>query len=523
VSVVVVTGGGAGIGAAIAEEVGRQGAFVVTMDPLVSLDGSEQLPAPEETTAGRIVAAGGQARASNVSVTDADAVCALFDGLVDEFGAVDGVINVAGISRPTSFTGGSDDDWRSVLDVHLNGYRNILEAALPVMADARHGRILGVTSGSGWRFGDAGAYGCAKRAVASLTWQLGWQTPPGVSINAMSPIAVTRMVTAALERVQAAGGAKSAAAAGPLLGTMPQPEELGPVGAYLVSDAFAWCTGEVVFAGGPEVAVVEQPRLLEMVRTDDVRSLAHAFETVGGAWAAAEKSQLSGGGSNPRFPDAFGDAVGDLPGGVATTCAVVSDRRDVAAAVTAAFEARKVACTTVAAPDALAAGGPFDAVVVALAGTPRAEAKTEWERTLIEHEGIVDAIDTDARWARAVADHAASTDRPVRLVTLSDATTSGGRSRAQAAAQHSRPSRKSTGDRVAAFAVSVESADARSVGEFAAYLACSPDAVGLSGAELVAGDGWVGLRSHPRPSASLVFGGGALPDWFDSALRGMVR
>ena len=62
--VVVVTGGGGGIGAAIAESLGRTGAFVVTVDPLVSVDGSERLPQPEETTAGRIVAAGGAARAS---------------------------------------------------------------------------------------------------------------------------------------------------------------------------------------------------------------------------------------------------------------------------------------------------------------------------------------------------------------------------------------------------------------------------------------------------------------------------
>src|SRR5262245_58371656 len=102
--VVVVTGGGGGIGAAVAEELGRRGRFVVTVDPMVSVDGSEQRPAPEETTAGRIVAAGGSARASALSVTDRDGVRSLFEELVAEFGRVDGVVNVAGITRPTGFT-----------------------------------------------------------------------------------------------------------------------------------------------------------------------------------------------------------------------------------------------------------------------------------------------------------------------------------------------------------------------------------------------------------------------------------
>src|SRR4029450_11026339 len=84
--VVVVTGGAAGIGAAIAEEVARTGAFVVTVDPGVTLDGSARLDASAEpTTADRIVAAGGRARASNTSVTDATAVETLFAELVDEF------------------------------------------------------------------------------------------------------------------------------------------------------------------------------------------------------------------------------------------------------------------------------------------------------------------------------------------------------------------------------------------------------------------------------------------------------
>src|SRR5213079_1253484 len=163
---------------------------------------------------------------------DGDAVRDEIERIVKEDGRLDAVVNVAGISRPSGFATGTEDDWRKVLAVHLDGYRNILDAALPVMAEAGRGRILGVTSGSGWRPADAGAYSCAKRAVAALTWELGRCAPEGVVVNAMSPIAVTRMVTAALARVPASGSAGGSSSTGGLsLGAMPQPEELGPLGA----------------------------------------------------------------------------------------------------------------------------------------------------------------------------------------------------------------------------------------------------------------------------------------------------
>ncbi len=191
-----------------------------------------------------------------------------------------------------------------MLAVHLEGYLNVLDAALPLMAAAGHGRVLGVTSGSGWRAADAGAYSCAKRAVAALTWQLGRQAPPGVTVNAMSPIAATRMVAAAVERARQAG--KVAGGGGLSLGSMPGPEDLGPLGAYLVGDGFGWCTGRVLFAGGPEVAVVDEPRLLEVVRSDEVVSLARVLDAViPRAFARAEANQASGGGGNPRFGPIF--------------------------------------------------------------------------------------------------------------------------------------------------------------------------------------------------------------------------
>ncbi len=519
--VVVVTGGGGGIGAAIAESLGGTGAFVVAVDPLVSVDGSEQLPPPEETTAGRIVAAGGAARACGTSVTDGPGIHQLFGELADEFGGLDAVINVAGISRPTGFAKGTDDDWLSVLAVHLDGYRNVLNAALPLMATAGHGHVLGVTSGSGWRAADTGAYGCAKRAVAALTWQLGRHAPDGVVINAISPIAATRMVTAALGRAGSPGGS---ATGGLALGSMPAPEDLGPLGAHLVGAGFESCRGRVLFAGGSEVAVIDEPRLIEVVRIDDVPSTARVLDvatTV--SLVPAEERQVSGGGSNARFGSSFDEpATDEPPAATATSCAVACDQPDVARSMSDALRARGVTCHVADSPSALADIDGIDAVVVAVAGRRSgAGDDPDWKHILDDHEDIVERIHADARWVRAVGDLAEANDRPIRLVTVIDATDAGGRSRAQASAQLARAGRKATGDRVLAFSVSAESHDAPA--ELVAHLVCHPAAAGLAGAELVSSAGWFGLRSHPRPIGSISFGGPELPRWFDDALREVVH
>ena len=531
--VAVVTGGGGGIGAAIAEELGRGGWFVVTVDPLVTLDGSERLPEPAETTAGRIVAAGGAARASSVSVTDGEAVSGLFRELVDEHGGLDAVVNVAGITRPTFFAQGTEEDWLAVLTVHLGGYLNVLDAALPLMAVAGHGHVLGVTSGSGWRAADAGAYSCAKRAIAALTWQLGRRAPPGVTVNAMSPIAATRMVAAALERARQAG---RTGGGGISFLTMAGPEDLGPLGAYLVDDGFGWCSGRVLFVGGSEVAIIDEPRLLEVVRSDKAVSLDRVLEAViPRALATAETSQVSDGGGNPRFGPIFDEpASAEVASAPVRSCAVVTDRPGFAASLTAALEARSVTCHRLGvahsfsdAADALRsvvdATGPVDAIVVAPAGNQRTDDSTDgWERVLAEHHGIVEHIHADAGWARAAAEYAAGAGRPVHLVTLTDAVTTGGRSRAQASAQLARAAAGATDGRVTAFAASIETSEEEvgpPVGALVAYLFSHPEARALAGAELAIGAGWIGLRNHPRPRGSITYGGPAVPDWLDGTLR----
>jgi NAD(P)-dependent dehydrogenase (short-subunit alcohol dehydrogenase family) len=556
--VAVVTGGAVGIGAAIAEELGRQGAYVVTVDPGVAVDGRPQSGddgAP--STAQRIVDAGGRARASSISVTDADAVHALFAQLVDEFGTLDAVVNVAGISRATGFAHGAEDDWRAVLSVHVDGYLTVLRAALPIMTAAGRGRILGVTSGSGWRAADAGAYSCAKRAVAALTWQIGRVVPHGVTVNALSPLAATRMVLGALSRQAGAGnrGGRDAATGGVDLATsVPPPEHLGPVGAYLAGDDFAsWSSGQIVYSNGAEVSPVGPPRVLEVVPASGFKSLSRALEVLTpAALAPAEAAQVSNGGGNPRLAALLDDSAADEADAPAAgrRCVIVADRAAWGDALADALGAAGFECTGIGAWHGAATGptevadtfdgaigqlagvardaGGIDAVVVAITGDGSASAPAdapEWQRVLAEHDGITDRIRVDAAWVRAVSELATADERAVRVVTVVGAASSGGKSRAQSATQLSRSAHSATADLVDAFAISVETADPSArgtVADAAAFLASSTGASALSGAELVVEGDWLGLRSHPHPLGTVTYGGPDVPAWLDGALREMA-
>jgi len=148
-----------------------------------------------------------------------------------------------------------------------------------------------------------------------------------------------------------------------------------------------------------------------------------------------------------------------------------------------------------------------------------------WAGALAEHGGIVPGIHGDAGWARAAADYAAGAARPVRLVTLTDAVTAGGRSRAQASAQLARAAGGATEGRVTAFAASIEASEKEAgppVSELVAHLLGHPDATALAGAELAVGAGWLGLRSHPRPVGSVTYGGPAVPHWLDATIREVI-
>jgi hypothetical protein len=233
-------------------------------------------------------------------------------------------------------------------------------------------------------------------------------------------------------------------------------------------------------------------------------------------------------------------AVGSAPEpGPARTCVIVTDDDEWGAVIGEALASQGVTCVGAgtkpaqgfaAAAEQIAQtardNGPVDAVVVALVhGNGGGNAGDPWQKVLDEHEGIAENVRTDAGWVRAVSDYSAQADRPVRVVTVTNAASSAGRSRAQAAAQLARAGHMASSGRIDAFAISVETAEEserRTVADLVTHLVRNADSGALSGAELVVASGWFGLRSHPSPAATVSFGGPAIPDWLDGTLRTIV-
>ena len=256
------------------------------------------------------------------------------------------------------------------------------------------------------------------------------------------------------------------------------------------------------------------------------------------ALLAAETQQASAGGSNPRFAGIY-DALAP----VASTskdvesCAIISDRPAVAAALRTALQDCSISCY-----QADVAHG-FEGVSRSISpwskGTvpstrslshcrvtlvPQARSKagsTCWPTTA----ACSSRCTSMPRDSRAVADYTAAADRPVRLLLLTEATTPAGLSRAQAAAQLARVLAPATKGRLTAFTVGLESDGpeaARTAGELTARLFALADVAPLAGAELAVHDDWLGLRSHPRPIGTVTYGGPTIPSWLDAALREIV-
>ena len=192
--VAIVTGAGGGIGKEHALELARRGAKVVVNDLGGNVDGSGASDAANEVVE-LIKSEGGEAISNGASVTDLDAVKAMVNQTMEEWGRIDILVNNAGILRDKSFHKVTLDDFNLVMDVHFQGSLNCTHSIFPIMREQEYGRIIFTSSASGvyGNFGQTN-YGSAKMAMIGLmnTLKLEGQNK-NIFTNSITPVAYTRM------------------------------------------------------------------------------------------------------------------------------------------------------------------------------------------------------------------------------------------------------------------------------------------------------------------------------------------
>ncbi|WP_445186543.1 SDR family oxidoreductase [Pseudonocardia sp. Cha107L01] len=203
--VAVITGAGRGIGREHALLFAAEGASVVVNDLGGNNDGSGADTGPAQEVADEITAAGGSAVANTDNVATWAGAKALVEQAVAEFGKLDVVVNNAGILRDAFLAGIEEQQWDSVIAVHLKGHAAVLHhAAAYWKAQSKagnqpNGAVINTCSASGVTLPNAGQanYGAAKAGIAALTLVAAEELERyGVRVNAIAPIARTRLTLA---------------------------------------------------------------------------------------------------------------------------------------------------------------------------------------------------------------------------------------------------------------------------------------------------------------------------------------
>ena len=238
--VALVTGGGAGIGAACSERLAAEGATVVVLDRDI---------AAAEQAAAAIRDAGGAASSAAADVSNWEEVDDAVERVVKEYGALHVAVNNAGISGPQApLPEYPIDGWRTVLSVNLDGVFYCLRAELRQMLTAATGAIVNVGS----MFSVTGrtgvpAYVAAKHAVLGLTRAAALEcAATGVRVNAVGPGRTATPMMAASQDAETVARLVAEVPAG-RLGT---PEEIAAVVAFLCSDDASYVTGAFYSADG---------------------------------------------------------------------------------------------------------------------------------------------------------------------------------------------------------------------------------------------------------------------------------
>jgi len=203
--VAVVTGAGGGLGREYALLLASRGARVVVNDTGGSTAGEGADEGPAENMAREIRDLGGEATADTHSVATPEGGKAVVHTALDAYGTVDIVVNNAGILRDAPFHDMTADLLDPVVDVHLKGAFFVTQPAWDVMREQGYGRVVNTTSAAGL-LGTANKsnYGAAKTGLIGLTRVLAAEgAAHGIRVNAVAPIALTRMLTQSMSRTGA--------------------------------------------------------------------------------------------------------------------------------------------------------------------------------------------------------------------------------------------------------------------------------------------------------------------------------
>ncbi|MEO7059500.1 MAG: SDR family oxidoreductase [Lapillicoccus sp.] len=251
--VIIVTGAGGGLGRSHALEFARRGGKVLVNDLGGTLDGTGGSASAAQRVVDEIVALGGEAVPNGDSVATSQGGAAIVQAALDAFGRVDVVVNNAGILRDKAFHKMDVAMIDAVIDVHLKGAFHVSQPAFQHMRAQGYGRIVNTTSASGLfgNFGQAN-YGAAKAGLAGLTRVLAIEgARNGIMVNAIAPIAATRMTTDVLGD----------------LGERVGPEYVSPLVAYLAHEDCS-VSGHVYSVAGGRVARIVMAETEGVVLSD---------------------------------------------------------------------------------------------------------------------------------------------------------------------------------------------------------------------------------------------------------------
>ena len=236
--VALVTGASRGIGAAIAQELGNQGATVI--GTATTVGGAENINTSFK-------AAGIKGLGMALDVNDATQIAAVLKEIAEKFGDVSILVNNAGITKDTLLMRMGDEDWDAVLSTNLKSVFSMSKAVLRPMMKARVGRIISISSVVG-HMGNAGQtnYAAAKAGMAGFTKSLAAEVGSrNITVNCVAPGFIETDMTAELPEA-----IKTKMLERVPLGRLGNVNEIASTVAFLASPSAAYITGETIHVNG---------------------------------------------------------------------------------------------------------------------------------------------------------------------------------------------------------------------------------------------------------------------------------